>query len=137
MAVTERQQAVSGAVSEIGSAGVWAWLMQRITGAVLLLFLGAHFWVLHFAAAGEHIRLAASMQRLNSPFFMVVDSALLATAIYHGLNGVRMIFFDLGLARWVNKVFSIFLWIFGLAFLVYGTNTLVYLISGNALFYLK
>ena len=134
MAVIERQRAVTE-VSR--SAGVWAWFVQRVTGAVLLVFLGAHFWVLHYATAGEHIRLADVMHRLNSPFFMVVDSALLATALYHGLNGVRMIFFDLGLGRWVNKTFSIVLWIIGLVTLVYGTNTLVYLISGNALFYLK
>lgn len=136
MAVIEKEHAVTEAVPAPKSAGVWAWFVQRITGAVLLVFLGAHFWALHYAATGEHIRLAAVMQRLNSPFYMVVDSALLATAIYHGLNGVRMIFFDFGLGRWVNKTFSAILWIFGLVALVYGTNTLVYLISGNALFYL-
>lgn len=111
--------------------------MQRITGAILLVFLGAHFWVLHYATAGEHIRLADVMHRLNSPFFMVVDSALLATALYHGLNGVRMIFFDFGFGRWVNKAFSALLWVIGLGTFVYGANTLVYLISGQALFYLK
>lgn len=137
MAVIERQQAVTEGIQEARSAGVWAWFVQRVTGAVLLVFLGAHFWALHFAAAGEHIRLAAVMQRLNSPFFMVVDSALLATAIYHALNGVRMVFFDFGLGRLVNKTFSAALWIFGLIAFVYGTNTLVYLISGDALFYLR
>lgn len=137
MAVIEKERLMTGAVPVSGSAGVWAWFVQRVTGAVLLVFLGAHFWVLHYATAGEHIRLADVMHRLNSPFFMIVDSALLATALYHGLNGVRMIFFDLGLGRWVNKTFSIVLWTIGLVTLVYGTNTLVYLISGNALFYLK
>ena len=125
------------ATQEAKSAGVWAWLIQRITGAVLLVFLGAHFWVLHYATAGEHIRLADVMHRLNSPFFMVVDSALLATALYHGLNGVRMVFFDFGLGRWVNMTFTAVMWIIGLVTLVYGTNTLIYLISGNAWFYLK
>lgn len=122
---------------ELHSAGVWAWLMQRITGAVLLVFLGTHFWVLHYATAGEHIRLADVMHRLHSPFFMVVDSALLATALYHGLNGVRMIFFDFGFGRWVNKAFSAVLWIVGLGTLVYGTNTLIYFFTGDALFYLR
>ena len=119
------------------TAGVWAWLMQRITGAVLLVFLGAHIWMLHYVTGGEHIRLADVMRRLTSPFFLTVDSSLLATAIYHGLNGVRMVFLDLGFGRAVNKVFTGFLWILGLGTLVYGINTLVFFISGNALFYLK
>jgi len=138
MAVMEKEPIPAEGAAEIApGAGVWAWVMQRITAAVLILFLGAHFWVLHYAAAGEHIRLEAVIARLRSPFFMTVDYMLLATAIYHALNGVRMVVLDFGIGRRASSVFTIVLWIFGLVALVYGINTLEYLLTGKAFFYLR
>ena len=138
MVVTEKERMLVERMAEPdGSAGMWAWFMQRLTAVVLLFFLGAHFWVLHYAMAGERIRVEAAMARLGSPFFIVVDVALLATAIYHALNGLRMVVFDFGFGRMVNRTFTLLLWIFGLAALFYGTNTLLYLITGSPIFYLR
>lgn len=135
MAIAEKERAEIMPEAAPEPGGVWAWLFQRITAVLLLFFLGAHFWVLHYAAAGEHIRLEAVMDRLRSPFFAVLDTALLATVIFHALNGVRMVLFDFGLKRGAQKTLTVLLWVFGLVAFIYGANALVYLTTGGALFH--
>jgi len=138
MVIAEKERAeIMPETAPAPSGGVWAWLLQRVSAAVLLFFLGAHIWVLHYAAHGERIRLDAVMDRLRSPFFAVVDTLLLATVIFHALNGIRMVLFDFGLSRGAQRTLTALLWLFGLLAFIYGTNTLLYLTTGGPLFYLR
>ena len=53
--------------------GMTAWLLQRVTG-LLLLFYG-------------------------TPFFKLLEIGLLATVILHAFNGIRLTVLDLGIAH--------------------------------------
>jgi succinate dehydrogenase cytochrome b556 subunit len=75
------------------------WYMQRITGLALLILLILHFWVEHFTASVRTGGLTfenVQQRFFHNPWFVTVDVLFLIVALYHGLNGVRNIIFDLG-----------------------------------------
>jgi succinate dehydrogenase / fumarate reductase, membrane anchor subunit len=74
-----------------------SWWLQRITGALLVVLLAAHFWVEHFMTA-ELRRSGVSYQtvhaRVTNPVWQFIDIAFLVVALWHGLNGLRNIVLD-------------------------------------------
>ena len=100
--------------------GVWGWLMQRVTAVILLVGLGAHLIATHLLNAG-HLSYGNIASRLAGAFFVVVDVSLLGAAIFHGLNGLRMVVLDyFWNGRRQRLVFTGLLWAFGVAFFAYG-----------------
>ena len=76
---------------------VIGWYLQRITGALLVILLAAHFWVEHFMSQelrrGD-LTYEAILGRISNPLWQFIDMAFLLVALYHGLNGVRNIILD-------------------------------------------
>lgn len=73
------------------------WYLQRITGALLLILLVAHFWVEHFATKPllkGQLTYEAILARISNPYWQAIDISFLLVALYHGLNGVRNIILD-------------------------------------------
>ncbi|MCL4459119.1 MAG: succinate dehydrogenase, cytochrome b556 subunit [Chloroflexi bacterium] len=128
-------------VSEVGlrpeeaGIGVWSWVLQRVTAVLLLVFLGAHFWVLHFAVVGEQINFVRVSERLRTPFFIVLDLALLATVLYHALNGLRIVIVDFGISPMAQRLLLGALWLIGILTFIFGANTLLPFITSTPLFY--
>ena len=77
-------------------AGWWAWFLQRLTGVALVGYLFLHILVISTVQAGEDA-FNSVLIVLQKPFFVVLDLFLIAAVVYHGLNGVRVVFFDLGI----------------------------------------
>ncbi|HEV2387973.1 MAG TPA: hypothetical protein VGS20_12045 [Candidatus Acidoferrales bacterium] len=75
------------------------WYFQRITGALLLVLLAAHFWVEHFMTAplrrGD-LTFAVIASRISNPAWQAIDIAFLIVALFHGLSGLRNIILDYG-----------------------------------------
>ena len=73
------------------------WYLQRITGALLVFLLIAHFWVEHFATdqllRGD-LSYEAIRGRVTQPLWQAIDIAFLIVALYHGLSGLRNILLD-------------------------------------------
>jgi succinate dehydrogenase / fumarate reductase membrane anchor subunit len=76
---------------------VIGWYLQRITGALLIVLLTAHFWVEHFMSTelrrGD-LTYQAILARIANPVWQFIDVAFLLVALYHGLNGLRSIVLD-------------------------------------------
>lgn len=75
------------------------WYVQRVTGAMLLILLAAHFWVEHFMSAPVRrgdLTYAVIVSRLSNPVWRAIDISFLLIALYHGLNGLRGIILDYG-----------------------------------------
>lgn len=73
------------------------WYLQRITGALLVLLLAAHFWVEHFMTSElqrGNLTYAGVHARVSNPVWQVIDISFLIVALYHGLNGLRNIVLD-------------------------------------------
>ena len=96
-----------GTVEDFGrwrefSAGMWAWIFHKFTGWVLIGYLFTHIAVLSTAinadpaAAGTDLYTStlSGLEALLVVRFLEVG--LLAVAVFHILNGIRLLFVDLG-----------------------------------------
>jgi succinate dehydrogenase hydrophobic anchor subunit len=107
-------------VLDQSSGGMWAWLAQRVTAVVLIVGLFTHLVATHVFNLG-HLSFLNISDRLGSTFFVVIDVSLLAAAIFHGLNGARMIVLDYWLkTRGSRLALTIGLWVLGSVTFVYG-----------------
>lgn len=73
------------------------WYLQRITGALLLVLLVAHFWVEHFATEPllkGQLTYETILARISNPYWQAIDISFLLIALYHGLTGLRNIVLD-------------------------------------------
>lgn len=95
MSATERQTANVGAGLWKG-IGMWAWLLFRISGLVLVFYLFAHIWVISQGRVGGPERLDELFELFHKPLFVFLDLMLVAAVLYHALNGVRIILMDFG-----------------------------------------
>ena len=76
-----------------GSPGQWSWLLHRITGVAVILFLFAH--VVDTAVVGwgpeAYNRVVAVY---HNWFVQLLELGLVAAVLYHAINGVKIMVFD-------------------------------------------
>ncbi len=78
------------------TAGMWAWIFHKFTGWVLVGYLFTHIAVLSTSTVGAGVY-TETIQSLESLFIVrVLEVGLLAVAVFHILNGVRLLLVDLG-----------------------------------------
>ena len=106
---------------------LWTWFM--LAGLVILVLLGLHMTVAHMggltgvgvAKAGDSVNEANSQARDATLFYPVVYVILLAAALFHGLYGLRVILFELGLSSGTQKAVSALLLLVGVGLFGFGT----------------
>ena len=78
------------------TAGMWAWIFHKFTGWVLIGYLFTHIAVLSTATTGAGAY-NSTLGGLESLLIVRIgEVGLLAVAVFHILNGVRLLFVDLG-----------------------------------------
>jgi succinate dehydrogenase / fumarate reductase cytochrome b subunit len=78
------------------SAGMWAWVFHKFTGWVLIGYLFTHIAVLSTATV-DATTYTQTIQALEGLLVVrILEVGLLAVAVFHILNGVRLLFVDLG-----------------------------------------
>ena len=83
--------------------GMWVWVFHRITGLFLLCYLLFHLVEVMLSLFGEDI---------FDKFFgwgytwwmQSLDLLLIAALLFHGMNGLRIILFDLGIGIRKQKI---------------------------------
>ena len=76
-----------------GSPGQWSWLLHRITGVAVILFLFAH--VVDTAVVGwgpEAYNRVVSVY--HNSVVQLLELGLVAAVLYHAINGVKIMVFD-------------------------------------------
>ncbi len=96
MDVKEREAANVGAGLWKG-LGMWAWLLFRISGLILVVYLFAHVWVISQGRAASPEYLDDLFELFEGRFLTFLDFMLVAAVLYHGLNGVRIVLMDMGI----------------------------------------
>jgi succinate dehydrogenase / fumarate reductase cytochrome b subunit len=101
--------------------GMYAWVIQRFSGLCLVFFLLTHITAIAQANLGITTGpQAQELDVLRNPFWAggsttaFFDLVVLGIVAFHGLNGVRIVFLDLGfgvrkhkLSFWITMVVAI------------------------------
>ncbi|MDE2821683.1 MAG: succinate dehydrogenase, cytochrome b556 subunit [Chloroflexota bacterium] len=76
-----------------GAIGQWSWVLHRLTGVGVVLFLALHVidtsWAVFYPAL--YVKAIAAYQ---SPLFTLGEFGLVFAVVYHAFNGVRIVIFD-------------------------------------------
>jgi succinate dehydrogenase / fumarate reductase cytochrome b subunit len=78
------------------SAGMWAWVFHKFTGWVLVGYLFTHISVLSTSLQGAQTYNQTLSGLEGLAVVRILEVGLLAVAVFHILNGIRLLFVDLG-----------------------------------------
>ncbi|MFN3466471.1 MAG: hypothetical protein ACK4WF_02060 [Candidatus Brocadiales bacterium] len=101
--------------------GLWPWLLQRFSGLFLAAGMLIHFLTLHGNGPPSYAEVAS---RLTSPGWVSFYSVLLATLIYHGLNGLWAISLDFNTSSPFKKGIKLALYLIGMGTFLVGLTIL-------------
>lgn len=76
--------------------GTTAWLLQVVSGVLLLLLLGAHLVAQHFIVKGGLRDYAQVLSYLGNPVVLAVECAFVVVLIWHAMLGLRAVLLDFG-----------------------------------------
>ncbi len=106
------------------NSGALRWLLQRVSGIVLLVVLFLHFGVTHYFPGGE-VTYQNVVARLSHPFWKLLNMTFLVLCLYHGLNGGWSILEDYLEKAWLRVTLFGLLLVGGLILMALGTLTIV------------
>ena len=76
-----------------GAIGQWSWVLHRLSGLGVVLFLVLHVvdtsWAVFWPELYEE-----AIASYQSPLFTIGEFGLVAAVVYHAFNGLRIVFFD-------------------------------------------
>jgi succinate dehydrogenase hydrophobic membrane anchor protein len=107
-----------------GCGGSTAWVLQRISGLLLVVTLFLHYLFLHFLNDGN-VTWQEVTTRLTSPLFKTIDLVFLVSVLFHAGQGIVINIHDY-VHRPAPRVILVSLaWILMLTLLITGTVTIV------------
>jgi len=83
--------------------GTAAWLLQRLSGIFLTIYLITHIIVIGSSVRGED-SFDDLLSTFDKPLFLVLDAGLLGIVAFHAVNGLRLILFDFAIGLRYQKV---------------------------------
>ena len=97
--------------------GMWAWLIQRITGILLVFYLFIHIWWIHFPGVKTPFDLLINSLFLPGKMSVLI---LLVLVIPHALNGFRVFVIDFGISEKGQRILFWALTVFGLFVMIWA-----------------
>ena len=76
--------------------GMWAWLLFRVAGVVLAIYLFVHIVIISQGRMTGASTLDSIFETFDKPLFLLLDLLLVWAVLFHGLNGVRVLLMDVG-----------------------------------------
>lgn len=93
MATEYRARSLSQGLRYKGNAGMWTWLLHRVTGLGILAFLILHVIdtaaVVYWPSFYDH-----ALDIYRSPLFRFAELVIFFSVLYHAFNGLRIIVQD-------------------------------------------
>ncbi len=81
--------------------GSFAWLIHRITGIVLTLYIFLHLYVLSHLKDPQQYR--SLLETMQAPLVRLSEAGLLGLVIAHAFNGFRLTLIDAGVRTGLQK----------------------------------
>jgi succinate dehydrogenase / fumarate reductase cytochrome b subunit len=83
--------------------GTAAWLLQRLSGLFLTLYLIVHVIVIGTAVQGEDA-FDDLLGTFDKAPFLILDAGLVGVVAFHAMNGLRLILFDFAVGLRFQKL---------------------------------
>ena len=96
----------------LSSNFTWRWLIQAALGTMLVILLGVHLIVNHWAAPQGLLTYADVVKYYDIPGIVWMETAFLSVVTAHCLLGLHSILVDLNLKPLITSLFT---WLFVLA----------------------
>lgn len=109
----------SNLVKKNNAAGAF-WLVQAITGLLLVVLLGLHMVAHHFVTEGGLRNYQDVLAYVSNPAIFVIEIIFLLVVTPHAMLGLRAILQDLGLSQQAAKTVDGLLTVAGIIIIIYG-----------------
>lgn len=112
-----------------GHPGQWSWILHRITGVAIILFLFAH--VVDTAVVGWGPEAYNRVLRAyENPIVRLLELGLVIAVLYHSINGVKITLIDFfpNLTRYIKPLSIVTLLIF-----LASTGIVTWIMLGQAI----
>lgn len=76
-----------------GQTGMWAWLLHRVAGLGVLLFLLVHIVDISLLGFGPNVY-NEGIALFGTTIVRIISLALIAAVLYHAFNGTRIMLVD-------------------------------------------
>jgi succinate dehydrogenase / fumarate reductase cytochrome b subunit len=109
-----------------GGPGHWSWILHRVAGVGVFLFLLVHIVDIALVGWGPHL-FNKLLFLYRYPPFRVGEIILVAAVLYHALNGVRICIIDF----WpqADVIHRKLIYVVGITFAVVFIPTAIYMVS--------
>jgi succinate dehydrogenase hydrophobic anchor subunit len=115
------------------------WFWHILSAVVILILLGLHMGTMHLSellhmvgiGSGDPVDSSQVFERSRQAVYMVTYILLLGTGLFHGLYGLRSIFFELSLSKALEKTIGGVLAVAGVALFLYGSYVAVVVFQTN------
>lgn len=105
------------------------WFWHILSAVVILVLLGVHMGTMHLGAilsvagigSSDPVKAAEVFHRSQQLIYMVTYIVLLGAALFHGLYGLRSMFFELSLPKGVEKAIGGLCAVAGVVLFIYGS----------------
>lgn len=106
------------------ASGAFAYYFQRISGAVLVILLFVHYFMMHSTTMGGHSH-QETVERLSMWEWQVFYLSFVFLGMYHGLNGIWNICQDYNMTPRVRMAVYTFLLLIGIVFSTVAAITII------------
>jgi succinate dehydrogenase / fumarate reductase, membrane anchor subunit len=103
----------------------WQWYFMRISGLILLFLALGHFTITHIVNDVKDTDTVFVANRWDNPMWRIYDWALLFLALFHGLNGLRVILDDYVRNPAKRAAAKSLLYFVSLTLFAWGTMTII------------
>lgn len=108
-----------------GRTGAFEWFFQRVSGVALVALLGLHFILIHYTGEPGPVTYDKVAPRLASPLYKAWELLFLVLALYHAMNGVKLVIDDyVHNSTWRSCLLGLS-WLVALALLIFGALTII------------
>jgi succinate dehydrogenase / fumarate reductase cytochrome b subunit len=106
--------------------GMWAWILHRLTGLGLALYIFIHILLMSIALLrGPQTFDAMLSYLMGHPVFHVLETLVVGAVLYHGFNGIRILLFDLGVGIGVRSQKILFWFLVAVAAILWVLSIVV------------
>ena len=98
----------------------WLWLLKIVAGVLIIVILGVHFVMNHWAAPEGLLNYDDIVRYYQIPYIVVMEITFVVVVVIHAFIGLRSIILDLNPTETVLNAVNVILSIAGTTAIVYG-----------------